>query len=699
MLDLINGPTRELPLQKAPAAEPAPGPHLGFRADIEGLRAVAVTLVVLAHAGVGRVEGGYVGVDVFFVISGFLITGLLLGEHRRSGTISLPRFYARRALRLLPVATVVVLATVAAAWFWLPATRFKGITLDALFSTFYGINWRLAAEGIDYMNATADPSPLQHLWSLAVEEQFYLVWPLLLLLTIRSRKVLAGALGALVVLSLGLSIQQTGTAAPWAYFGSHTRAWELGIGALLAVFAVHLGRIPGRGATILSWAGLAAIGVAALTFTEDTPFPGYAALLPVLGAAAVIAGRNSLLGVAPMRWVGKLSYGWYLWHWPVLMIWPAALVRDPSVTLNLLFAAGALLLALGTYHLVENPLRAQPKLRARAYRGLLAGLAFSLLTVGVAAVGGRFTPPLPTGPAAPGVAAELAAAADPQARLTELIKSSTGAFRMPSNLTPSLLEPSAEMPGHYAAQCHLDYRSTKFDTCAYGDPAGDRTVFLIGDSHAAHWFPAVDAAARTEGWRLVALTKSSCQMPTIVNYSGPLKRAYTECARWREAVLARVVAEKPDLVVIASNDSDNGGLIDSTTGGIVSPKGQKDDDLWLAGWKKTWAKLKGFKLMQIQDTVRPTKTAPECLAENAWQIRKCDQVKTKGIVEPHRRQIIAKAAKAQGITVIDPSPWQCAAGVCPPIVGDTLVYRDGNHLSVAYARALTPLVQKAVLGE
>ncbi|WP_232050200.1 acyltransferase [Actinoplanes sp. OR16] len=158
MLDVINAPARELPQQRTRGAG-----HLGFRPDIEGLRAVAVTLVVLAHAGVGRVEGGYVGVDVFFVISGFLITGLLLGEHRRTGTISLPRFYARRAMRLLPVATVVVLATVAAAWLWLPATRFKAITVDALFSTFYGINWRLGSEGIDYMNATADPSPLQHL--------------------------------------------------------------------------------------------------------------------------------------------------------------------------------------------------------------------------------------------------------------------------------------------------------------------------------------------------------------------------------------------------------------------------------------------------------------------------------------------------------------------------------------------------------
>ncbi|MEU4690920.1 acyltransferase family protein [Actinoplanes sp. NPDC023714] len=689
VLDVINASRR------AEARIPGrPGSSPGFRPDIEGLRAVAVTLVVLAHAGVGRVEGGYVGVDVFFVISGFLITGLLLGEHGRTGSISLPRFYARRALRLLPVVTVVVLATVAAAWFWLPATRFRGITLDALFSTFYGINWRLAAEGVDYMNAGADPSPLQHLWSLAVEEQFYLVWPLLLLITIRSRRLLVAALGVLIVVSLALSVQQTGTSAPQAYFGSHTRAWELGFGALLAVAAAHLTRIPARVATALSWAGLAAIAAAAFTFTEKTPFPGYAALLPALGAAAVIAGRNPLLGVAPMRWVGKLSYGWYLWHWPVLTIWPAAVVRDPSVTLNLLFAAVALLLALATYHLVENPFRNQPRLRVRAHRGLLAGLAFSLLTVAVTVVAGRFTPPLPTGPAAPGTAAEIAAAADPQARLTELITASSGQFRMPSNLRPRIVDAGAEDPGHYADDCHLDYRSTELRPCVYGSVSATRTLFLIGDSHAAHWFPAVEQAARTEGWRLVALTKAACQMPSVLNYSGPLKRPYTECVQWRDAVLNRVRAEKPDLVVLSSNDSDNGGLVGAT--GAIMPL--DDHDPWMEGWRTTWEQLAGIPVVQIQDTVRPVGTTPECLAGNAWQIRACDQTRAEGIVRPGRRALIAEEARRAGIHVVDPAPWLCAGTVCPPIVGDTLVYRDGNHLTVAYSRALTPLIEPEIFG-
>src|SRR3954447_26611047 len=188
--------------REAPAAPPAGagGAHIGFRPDIEGLRAIAVTLVVLSHAGISTFAGGYVGVDVFFVISGFLITTLLLKELTRTGRISLPGFYARRAIRLLPVSTVVVVATLIATWLFVPATRFKSISLDALFSTFYGINWRLAYEGTDYLNATAAPSPLQHLWSLAVEEQFYLVWPLLLLAVWAGRRAYRRAAIALSVL-------------------------------------------------------------------------------------------------------------------------------------------------------------------------------------------------------------------------------------------------------------------------------------------------------------------------------------------------------------------------------------------------------------------------------------------------------------------------------------------------------------------
>ena len=277
----------------AAATRVSPATRSPLRRDIEGLRAVAVLLVVAYHCGLPWITGGYVGVDVFFVISGFLITGLLLREIRAHGTVSIPRFYARRAMRLLPAATVVVVATAAASAYWLPPLRRTGILLDALHTTIYAINYRLAAIGTDYLGAEAEPSPLQHFWSLAVEEQFYLVWPPLLLAAavglrrrprsgqinpnrINTTRVYA-VLAAVVAGSLLLSVWQTRHNAGWAYFGAHTRAWELGIGALLAMGAGALRRMPRRFAAALGLAGLVAIAGSAIGYSPTTPFPGPAA--------------------------------------------------------------------------------------------------------------------------------------------------------------------------------------------------------------------------------------------------------------------------------------------------------------------------------------------------------------------------------------------------------------------------------------
>ncbi|MEV4345459.1 acyltransferase family protein [Actinoplanes sp. NPDC049596] len=698
-------------VREAPATPPArraEGAHIGFRPDIEGLRAIAVTLVVLSHAGLSTFAGGYVGVDVFFVISGFLITTLLLKELNKTGKISLPGFYARRAIRLLPVSTVVVVATIVASWLWMPATRFKGITQDALFSTFYGINWRLAWEGTDYLNATADPSPLQHLWSLAVEEQFYLVWPLLLLAVWagrRGNRRAAIALSALVVVSLFVSIQQTASNAPWAYFGSHTRAWELGIGALVAVAAGRLRRTPKPLAAVLTWGGLVAVIIAALRFDESTAFPGSAALLPVLGTAAVIAGGTSaegwgagrIIGTAPFRFIGKLSYGWYLWHWPVLMIWPLAFMRPSGPTSNLVFAAGALGLAFITYHLVENPVRMRPWLRSRARRGLSLGLVLSAGVAALALIIGQFTPPIPTGPATFDTAAAVSAAADPQARLAQLIGDSVHGSRLPNNLVPKLTEAKTINPKIYQDLCHLGYEQNKQDRpCVYGDPNGARTMYLIGDSHAAAWFPAVDAVARTRGWKLVAFTKASCQLPSVLNFNTVLNQPYTSCVQYRDQILARVAAAKPDLLVMASNDLDNGGIYDADNQLIPRP-GLQDNQAWVDAWQKTWTKLKGIpNKVLLQDTPYPTDIAPECAATNPRQLYKCDRSQARSLVEPERRAMIAEQAVRNKIRVLDPTPWFCAKNKCPIVVGNTLVYKDDNHMTVAYSEALAPVLGQAL---
>jgi peptidoglycan/LPS O-acetylase OafA/YrhL len=689
----------------------AAAPSSGFRPDIEGLRAVAVTLVVLSHAGIATFAGGYIGVDVFFVISGFLITTLLVKELGRTGTISLPGFYARRATRLLPASTMVLVATLAASWLWLPSTRFPSISTDALFSTFYGINWRLAAEGTDYLNATAAPSPLQHLWSLAVEEQFYLVWPLLLLAIWAWRRgtshriPIAVALAAMAVASLAVSIRQTESAAPWAYFGAHTRAFELAIGALVAIGAAACARIPKVVSIVATWAGLTAVVAAAVVFDDHTAFPGSAALLPVLGTAATIAGGTAaarggagmLLGTWPFRQIGKFSYGWYLWHWPALMIGPAALGRPPSLELNLALAVAALGLSVVTYHLVENPIRTHPRLKARPARGLGLGLLLSASAAALALVAGQLTPPLPTGPAAVDTAAELAGTADPQTRLTALITASAQQKRMPANLTPRLRDAGADVPAIYGDLCHLNYDGARQDRpCVYGDPNGTRTMYLIGDSHAAHWFPGFDQAAARHGWRLVAMTKSACQVPSVLVWNEPLKRPYTECVSWRDQIFERIRADRPAMVVLASNDMDNGGMIDGQ-GRRIPTSGRADDPLWVQGWQRSFERLRqpGTKLVLLQDSPWPRGTAPECAATNAQDVTACNRPRAKSIVEPNRRRAVAAAARAQGVAVVDPVPWFCAA-TCPIVVGDTLVFKDNSHLTTRYAEALAPVIAEAL---
>jgi peptidoglycan/LPS O-acetylase OafA/YrhL len=685
-------------------ASPSAQPHLGFRPDIEGMRAIAVTLVVLSHAGITSLEGGYVGVDVFFVISGFLITTLLLKELGRTGTVSLATFYARRATRLLPASTVVLLVTVCAAWLWLPATRFKSISLDAIYATFYGINWRLANEGVQYMNASAEPSPLQHFWSLAVEEQFYLVWPLLLLVFAlvwgKRRAPVVITLVLVVAASLTVSVLQTSTSAPWAYFGAHTRAWELAVGALIAVGAARLAGLPRAVAAALTWAGLAAVVVSAFLYDEETPFPGSAALLPVLGAAAIIAGGTSapsggaatILRTWPFQQIGKYSYSWYLWHWPVLMIVPHMLDVEPNVPLNLGLAAGALVLAIGSYHFIENPARSQSWVKAKARRGLAVGLALSCFAALVAQAGAMKPPQLAKGAPAIDTAAAVAAAAEPEAELRRIIAASVGTGELPSNTTPKVQSAWKDKPAYYDAGCHLDYLDAAMPSqCVYGDPAGARTVFLFGDSHAAHWFPAVDAVAKERGWKLLVRTKSACNAASVLTFSPGLKRVYTECPVWRSEVLAEIKQVQPYLVVISSSGNNGNPLVDAAGN---RPSGAGLDAQWAAGWETTYRAIKGSKtrLVQIRDTPWPGYNVPECLAEHSEKVARCAAQPAKSIVLPDRQVLVAQAAKTNGVQMIDPLAWFCTADACPGLVGNVLVWRDDDHITTRYSKMLAPLL-------
>ncbi len=688
---------------------PAAGPHRGFRPDIEGMRAIAVTAVVLSHVGLSQVAGGYVGVDVFFVVSGFLITTLLLNELGRTGRISLTAFYARRAVRLLPASTLALAATVAGAWLWLSPLRFSAIATDAFYATFYGINWRLAHEGVQYQNTDAVPSPLQHFWSLAVEEQYYLAWPLLMLTVALAvaarrggwRRPMAAVLGVITAASLLISVVLTRESAPWAYFGSHTRAWELGVGALVALAANRLARLSGPFAAPLTWAGLAAVVLSALLYDEQTPFPGSAAALPVFGAAAMIAGGCAappggavlLLRTSPFQLIGRYSYSWYLWHWPVLMIGPAALDMEPSVKLSAALAAGALLIAAVFYHLVENPFRTWPWIKSRARRGLALGLGLTVATAFCTAVAIRHTPAISSGDRTIDTAAAVAAAADPEAALARLLSAASGEHRLPSNLRPTIGRASADKPIVDAEGCHLDFETVSAGRpCVYGDPNGTETIYLLGDSHATQWFTTVNAVAHDRHWRLMPRVKSSCQAPDVMLYLPHLKRAYHECTQWRDTVLDEITATRPDMVLLSSNGGDGGGIVNPRTGRPYI--GADSDRRFVAGWKATLDKIKaaGAIPVLILDTPWPAGDNPQCLAKNPDRVDRCGRSPAEAISQPQRRAAVSAAARERGAIVIDTKPWFCTDTICPAVVGNLMVWRDYSHISAAYAAMLTPVL-------
>ncbi|MEU4219179.1 acyltransferase family protein [Actinoplanes sp. NPDC026623] len=678
-----RGPARQAEAGPGVATAPAPERH---RRDIEGLRAVAVLLVVAYHCGVPYLTGGYVGVDVFFVISGFLITGLLLREAGRTGTVSIPRFYARRAMRLLPASTVVVVATVAASALWLPPLRLPDLFSDALHTTIYSMNWRMAAVGTDYLNAGADPSPLQHFWSLAVEEQFYLVWPLLLLILVRRGGRGRGLVTALAVLTAGsllFSVWQTRHNAGWAYFGAHTRAWELGVGALLAVGATRLARLGTGASRALTGCGLTAIVVAALGFTAATPFPGYAALLPVLGAAAVIAGgcagRPGLLGLPVLQGVGRLSYSWYLWHWPALLIAPYAFGRDLAGRERVAVALGALLLAGLTYALVENPVRHLAALRDRPWRGLGVGAALSLTAAGLCALI-TFTVAH-----ASGVNSYRAAPLTDAGRLQQSLAAATTIPAVPSNLTPKLTVAVKDKPHYYREKCNGAFDDPEVKTpCEYGDLASPTTVVLFGDSHAGQWFPAMEIIARQRHWKLAIVAKSACSAADTLIYLDQLKREFTECVQWRRAAWQRIRSLHPAMVIMASTAPSNEAL--KVTG--------TQDRAWVEGWKRSVDAVSGpgTTVYFMNDTPWQAGPVPDCLSAHLKDPQVCTRRRAIAVNVPQRRELVMAAVRAKGVRIIDPLPWFCTASRCPSIVGNLLVYRDQHHVTTSYSRFLAPLL-------
>ena len=507
----------------------------GFRPDIEGLRAVAVVAVVLFHADMPWVSGGFVGVDVFFVISGFLITGMLWREVSTTGTVGLRRFYGARARRLLPASATVGVVVMIGSAALLPSLQSRPAIGDGIASALYVSNYRFIQQGVDYFHDTLPPSPFQHYWSLGVEEQFYLVWPTLIIGTVwltrlARRRTKADARSSerpyLVVLALvaaasfTLSLLLTRVATAVAFFSLPTRAWQLAVGGLVALTAGRWRRLPALSAAIIGWAGLALILWACTRLSATTLYPGTAALFPAVGAALVIAagcaapsqGCGRVLALSPMRAVGRVSYSWYLWHWPVLLVALGSLAPVVGHA-HWLALAGILLsggLAILTLRYIENPLRFAAPIRRSAMASLALGgvatavavcLGVALLVVVPAPVGrGLSATPL-TISAAPSPAgfsmnAYDAAVHHAFAQVQAAVAASADLKAVPSNLNPPLADAQAERQAIFLNGCMRNLSQDGQPECASGDTASSTTVALVGDSNAAMWSPAFQQIVR-----------------------------------------------------------------------------------------------------------------------------------------------------------------------------------------------------------
>jgi peptidoglycan/LPS O-acetylase OafA/YrhL len=705
-----GGPTRFHPSGRRSGG--SGGEHQQFRPDVEGLRAVAIVLVVLYHAHAGLAPGGYVGVDVFFVISGFLITGQLVRELRTGGRISFLAFYARRARRILPAAMLTVIVTAPASALLLNPLAAQRALDDVLSAIYFGANVHFAAQGADYFNAGLSPSPIQHFWSLAVEEQFYIFWPLLLFVSSliwlgvrrrstreRAQRPVIGAvivvLAILAAISLVASIRETASSPSWAYFSIVTRAWELAVGAMVALALPLAARLDRRLAIPLSWAGLSCIAVAAALFSGNTPYPGDSALLPVLGTAAVICGGSvlasrrfgaeALLGTPPFQRVGGWSYSWYLWHWPALVLAPAVLGHSLSEVQALAVAVVSLVIAVMSFVLLERPIRRIQIVVRRPALGLSAGGVLAAGAIGIVVLSGSLVGPLASTAAAP---SRLTVPHKLASLRADLIAGAR-TIKVPSNLNPPLSAMASALPRIIADGCELEFGRDQIKPCIYGDRGSHTTVVLFGDSHAGHWFDALNWISNRRHWRLVVMTKEGCTPAEVTFPDDP----NSLCARWREKAKARIARLHPALVIVSWERWR--AQLASQKAGV--PRGYGGP--WQDGAAAIFQFLRrsAKHVIFISDTPYLPQSAPDCVAGHLSDVRPCATKRSDGTVLPAIKAAELRIAKQRQINSIDPTSWFCAPKVCPVIVGNILVYHDKSHMTTEWSRFIAPLLEDAIL--
>lgn len=678
------------------AAKPLPGASTRsrkptFRSEVQGLRALAVLMVVAYHVWLGRVSGG---VDIFLLISAFLLTLSFVRKAEAGRPFGLVAHWLHLFKRLLPAAVVVILGVLAGTWLVLPQSRWPQVLDQAWASLLYSQNWLLADTAVDYYAQDhAGASPLQHFWSLSIQGQVFILWPLVfagtagLLVLLRRipacagityRGLLAVVFGTVFAWSLAYSVEQTATNQAYAYFDTRARLWEFALGSLLALALPYLK--PARGLRVmLGWAGLAAMVSCGLLLTVDRSFPGYVALWPTLAGAAIITagqtgsrfGVDRMLSSRPLVALGDNSYALYLWHWPVLVLALAATgVEVPNLVQGLTIVGASVVLAVLTTRFVEKPLRDWHWPKLRAWRTAVVIVACGALLAGPVAIWQTTL-----------TAEESATAAQPRELTPGAAALSPGNAAVPAPDARIIPGPAA-LDNDWAgiqdpcvgANATLD---PILEGCRQAVPEGEVTkrIVVLGDSHSQQYLGALAPIAAARGWELVTLLMPACR------FGAESETRNAECNAYNQASAAYVLEHRPDAVFTVASLTHEEAPFETEVPGYLDGVRPFADA--------------GIEIVGIRDNPRFTFNMPECVQRNGADAHECSVPVEESLADPSPLE--AYRGKVEGLHLMDLSDFICARGICPGVVGNVYVYKDDNHLTRTYVETMIPMFEQRLL--
>lgn len=647
----------------------------GVRTDIQALRALAIVSVLVFHVWPERLTGGYVGVDIFFVISGYLITGQLWRQEQRTGKVDFKDFWARRARRLLPASLLVIALTTVATFFFTTASWFNKVHNEAYGATVYVQNWVLIKKVTNYLTDDGTKSPFQHFWSLSVEEQYYIFWPILLfaaLLLVRTfpkifknKVVLLTLLTVILVASFAFSVWQTRELPKEAYFNTFTRAWEFAAGALLAIAtsganSAEANALAAKRSPIWFIAGVLLMGYSIFVFTDQTPFPSFWAAIPVLGAVLTLHGGQSasrlvparVMAIKPIQFLGDISYSLYLWHWPILILAPWILPTNVDMWGRFAIVAISIVMGWLSKKYIEDPVRFGWLSTLKPGKQLLAsGIAMAVVLVSVFGLN---------------IVAK------------DQLKNSYGN----TQLTPPLSNLDKGVRAAESGDCKVSREENKFFTCQKGDPKGSIRVALIGDSHTRQWFVPVDNLAFKYHWNLTMISKSACTVVDADLY--PENLTHYSCKGWNQKLQEYLDSQPPFDLIINSNSS-------------LVTQGRADVGEAFASFVKK-ATARGTQFLLIHDTPKPKDNFIPCIEMyGAKAAQRCSIPVAGGLTPADPMPAAVKGLK--NVIVADFTSLFCSAKTCPPVIGKIIVYRDNSHITSTWAHHLQPQLEAKIPAE